>query len=132
MPTYSVQKPPTAIKTKRFPRLAVRTSDYMWGRRFRLPNHYVLPQKAPALASRYHRGKLLVGYLAFGWLHPAASTTTVTHWRAWIRRPGLPDLLGTRLLSARFGGRMPESRVWWLRLSGMARAEGSLIRSEPG
>ena len=51
----------------------------MWGRRFRLPTRYVLPQKASPLASRSHGGDLSVCHLAFGWLHPAGQAAAPAH-----------------------------------------------------
>ena len=60
----------------------------MWGRRFRLPTPYVLPQKASALASRDLGGNFSICYLAFGGLHPADSTAGVgRRGTLWVRLP---------------------------------------------
>src|SRR6202040_2099655 len=62
-----------------FPEIFHASTHYMWGRRFRLPTRYVLPQKASTLASRSHGGKLPVCYLAFGWLHPTGTDPAAAH-----------------------------------------------------
>jgi hypothetical protein len=94
----------------------------MWSRRFRLPTRYVLPQKASPLASRSHRGNLPVCHLAFG--------------RAPSRGPGCCSCPRAQIYP-----RAEPSSSWtakWTRrrfgsgtLSGMVRAEGIFISSQP-
>src|ERR1035437_8352756 len=79
-----------ALEFLHFSAIFYSSTYYTWGWRFRLPTRYVLPQKAPPLASRYHRGNLPVCYLAFGGLHPTDSTVAAVHCCAPIRWPGLP------------------------------------------
>ena len=64
--------PACRLEFLHFPAIFDPSTHYMWGRRFRLPTRYVLPQKASPLASRSHRGNIPVCRLAFGRLQPRA------------------------------------------------------------
>src|ERR1035441_6609786 len=79
----------TAVEFPHFSAIFHPSTHYEWGRRFRLPTRYVLPQKASPLASRHNRGNLPVCHLALGRFHPEDATFAAAHWRASIRRPGL-------------------------------------------
>jgi putative transposase len=106
----------------------------MWGRRFRLPTRYVLPQKASPLASRSHGGNLPVCHLAFGWLHPtgpaaaAAQEAPISAGRAfvildrevdkaasgpvWLRDARVASMVADALLYGENGRHFYQLRAW--------------------
>jgi hypothetical protein len=87
-----------------------------WGRRFRLPSHYVHAQTAPSLAPRCLRGNLSLCHLAISRLHAEESI-----WAEVGRQECLPHT-HPRPLVRRSGPRNRQSYVWACLATGCARS----------
>src|ERR1019366_9219026 len=95
----------TAVEFTYFSAIFHPSTHYKWGRRFRLPTRYVLPQKASPLASRHNRGNLSLG----DWPVPSRRRDCRGSPLARLYPAAGPSSPGTakwtKLLSDRFGHR---------------------------